>query len=243
VPFWDDEPDGYRDTKRTLGIRDKQILYDRAKGRCENPACRKRILVIEMLPGHKKAWSKGGKTTLANSVCLCYACNKKQGTDSWAVFLKKQGYEDPKVKIKRGLETLSAKQLKCLADKHHIKVKGQVVDDWGGSYTVSPTKKQYITRLSGIVTVRELGSAVKTKQRLETLSIKQLKYLAARHRIKVTGQVVDDWWDGSYTIAPTKRQYITKLSGVLTARDFNSVPKEPPKVAKRKQKKTRAPAR
>ena len=90
--FLDDD----RDTKRSLGIRDKQILYDRAKGRCENPACRKKISFVEMVPGHKKAWSEGGRTTMANSVCLCYACNKKQGKDSWTVFLKKQGYGAPK---------------------------------------------------------------------------------------------------------------------------------------------------
>ena len=90
--FLDDD----RDTRRSLGIRDKQILYDGAKGRCENPACRKKISFSEMVPGHKRAWSKGGKTTLSNSVCLCYACNKKQGTDSWAVFLRKQGYGAPK---------------------------------------------------------------------------------------------------------------------------------------------------
>jgi len=159
--FWDDD----RDTKRTLGIRDKQILYDRAKGRCENPACRKKISFVEMVPGHKKAWSEGGRTTVANSVCLCYACNKKQGKDSWAVFLRKQGYEDPKVKekqvIKQRLETLSLKQLKYLADKHHIKIKGQVVDDWGGSHTKQPTKKQYIKKLSGIVTAEDLSSVPK----------------------------------------------------------------------------------
>ena len=88
MSFWDDD----RDAKRSLGIRDKQILYDRAKGRCENPACRKKISFVEMIPGHKRAWSAGGRTTIANSVCLCYACNKKQGNDSWAVFLKKQGH-------------------------------------------------------------------------------------------------------------------------------------------------------
>jgi hypothetical protein len=163
--------DDNRDTKRTLGIRDKQILYDRAKGRCENPTCRKKISFGEMIPGHKKAWSEGGKTTLANSVCLCYACNKKQGKDSWAVFLKKQGYKDPKVKekqiIKQHLETLSLKQFKYLADKHHIKVKGQVVDNWWyGSYTKPPTKKQYITKLSGIVTAKDLGSVPKEAPKL-----------------------------------------------------------------------------
>ena len=178
--LWDDD----RDTKRSLGIRDKQILYDRAKGRCENPACRKKISFVEMVPGHKKAWSEGGRTTVANSVCLCYACNKKQGTDSWAVFLKKQGYEDPKVKerqtIKQRLETLSLKQLKYLADKHHIKVRGQAVDDWWyGSYTKSPTKKQYITKLSGIVTVKELSSVPKEAPKLAK---------------KKTRRKSDDWW-------------------------------------------------
>ena len=44
--FLDDD----RDTKRNLGIRDRQILYDRAKGRCENPACSKEISFVEMVP-------------------------------------------------------------------------------------------------------------------------------------------------------------------------------------------------
>ena len=73
--------------KRTLGIRDKQILYQRAKGKCE--ACGKKIEFSEMQTGHKTAASKGGSTTFRNSVCLCYKCNKLQGTDSWATFMKK----------------------------------------------------------------------------------------------------------------------------------------------------------
>jgi len=77
--------------RRTLGIRDKQILYARAKKHCENPVCRKKIEYSEMQVGHKTAASKGGKATLRNSVCLCYSCNKLQGTDSWATFLRKQG--------------------------------------------------------------------------------------------------------------------------------------------------------
>jgi len=75
--------------KRTLGIRDKQILYRRAKGRCE--ACRRKIDFDEMETGHKNATSKGGSATLRNSVCLCSRCNKLQGTDSWATFMKKMG--------------------------------------------------------------------------------------------------------------------------------------------------------
>ena len=78
-----------KSSKRTLGIRDKQILYHRAKGKCE--ACGKKIEFSEMLTGHKTAASKGGSTTFRNSVCLCYKCNKLQGTDSWATFMKKRG--------------------------------------------------------------------------------------------------------------------------------------------------------
>lgn len=77
--------------KRTLGIRDKQILYRRANGRCENPSCGKKIDFDEMESGHKNAASKGGSATLRNSVCLCARCNKLQGTDSWATFMRKQG--------------------------------------------------------------------------------------------------------------------------------------------------------
>lgn len=42
-----------------------------------------------MQVGHKTAYSKGGATTLANSACLCYRCNKLQGTGSLATLKKK----------------------------------------------------------------------------------------------------------------------------------------------------------
>ena len=149
--------------KRTLSIRDKQILYLRANKRCENPACGKKLDFTEMQVGHKTtAWSRGGRTTLKNSVCLCYRCNKLQGTDSWATFLKKWGVEDPKVKLKQSLETLNIKQLKLLAEKHHIQIKGQIVED---SFRKAPTKRQYINKLSGIVTEQELKSIPKETPR------------------------------------------------------------------------------
>jgi hypothetical protein len=153
------------DSKRTLGIRDKQILYRNAKKRCENPACGKKIEFDEMQVGHKTAWSRGGRTTLKNSVCLCYRCNKLQGTDSWATFLKKQGVEDPKTKMKKALQALSIKQLKYLADKHNIKVKGQVVEDFFDSYRKAPTKGQYINKLAGVVTEKEISSVPKETPR------------------------------------------------------------------------------
>lgn len=74
--------------KRTLGVTDRNILYKRAKGRCE--VCNKKIVQSDMQVGHKKAYSKGGATTLANSACLCYGCNKDQGTGSLETLKKKR---------------------------------------------------------------------------------------------------------------------------------------------------------
>jgi len=154
-----------RDSKRTLGERDRQILWIRATKRCENPACGKKIEYIDMEVGHKTAWSKGGRTTLANSKCLCPSCNKRQGNDSWAVFLKKQGTEDPdkllKSNMKASLNKLSISQLKTLAAKHNIKLKGKVVEEFFSSHTVAPTKKQYIDKLSIIVTEKEIKALPK----------------------------------------------------------------------------------
>jgi len=83
--------DNNRSSKRSVGIRDKKLLYRNAKSRCENPTCKKKIEFDEMQVGHKTAWSKGGSTTFKNSVCLCWRCNNLQGTDNWIVFLKKAG--------------------------------------------------------------------------------------------------------------------------------------------------------
>ena len=78
---------GSTSRKRTLGIRDKQILYHKVKGKCEG--CGRKIDFSEMHSAHKKAHSKGGAATLANSVCLCARCNKLQGTDTFETFKKK----------------------------------------------------------------------------------------------------------------------------------------------------------
>jgi hypothetical protein len=150
--------DDDNDSKRTLGIRDKQILYRNANKRCQNPACGKEIDFDEMQVGHKTAWSRGGRTTLKNSVCLCWRCNKLQGTDSWTTFLKKQGIENKATTMKKPLDNLSISQLKSLAQKHNIKVKGSVEENFFDSYRKSPTKKQYISKLAGVVSQEEINS-------------------------------------------------------------------------------------
>jgi hypothetical protein len=153
--------DNDRSSKRSLGIRDKKILYRNAKGRCENPACKKAIEFDEMQAGHKTAWSKGGSTTFKNSVCLCWRCNNLQGTDSWIVFLKKQGIAvaDPKAErteVKKILATKTVLQLKALAKAHGYRVAGEVVENFFNSYTKAPTKAQYINLLSAKLKLADL---------------------------------------------------------------------------------------
>jgi 5-methylcytosine-specific restriction endonuclease McrA len=75
---------------RRLGKRERDMLFMAAKGKCQNPYCKTKITEAEMQIGHKTAFSRRGNTTLKNSVCLCYRCNRLQGTDSWEKFLKKQ---------------------------------------------------------------------------------------------------------------------------------------------------------
>ena len=154
--LFDDEP-----TKRTLGIRDRKLLYRNAKGKCQNPKCNKKIEYDEMQVGHKTAASRGGRATFKNCVCLCWRCNNNQGTDSWKTFLKRQGIQDGSSDNKKALKTLSIPQLKFIAKKKYVKVKGTTYDDGWSSSTSSPTKMQYVNKLANVVSVREIETILK----------------------------------------------------------------------------------
>ena len=171
-----DDDDG-RDYRRTLGARDKQILWRNAKGRCQNPGCNRKMDFIDMEVGHKTAWSKRGSTTLGNSVCLCHTCNKLQGTDSWVTFLKKQGIEDPKAKeiksVKQSLEALTLSQLKLLAREHHVEVRGEIEEDWFTSRAIAPSKSKYVSKLSKVLTKEELTSVPKEAPKTVRKAVKK----------------------------------------------------------------------
>jgi len=90
LDIYSKEPD--RDSRRTLGNRDKQIVYLRDKKKCR--CCGKKLDLTEAQIGHNRAWSKGGSTTLSNAVLLCYRCNKLQGTETLAALKNKLGQKD-----------------------------------------------------------------------------------------------------------------------------------------------------
>ena len=145
--------------KRTLGPRQRQILWKRAGGKCE--ACDKQISYLDMQVGHKTAYSKGGSTTLRNSVCLCYTCNKLQGTDSFSTFLKKLGKSSPVNEARDVLKTLTVVQLKELAKMHKISVKGKKEEGWFRTTVKPPTKSQYISAIAKKVSLQDINSSIK----------------------------------------------------------------------------------
>ena len=153
--FWDDD----EPTRRSLGIRDKKILYDEiAKGKCQN--CGTAIKFSDMQVGHKTAYSRGGPTTLKTSVALCFGCNNKQGTDSWEVFQRKQGKTISSDKLRVILNRLSMPELKYIAKKHGVKLKGRTIE--GGileddSYQ-APSKSRYVSALVKVVSESEVKS-------------------------------------------------------------------------------------
>ena len=153
--MWDwDKP-----RKRTLGATERKILYERAGRKCE--ACGKDLNFIDMIPGHRTAYSKSGRTTLRNSVCLCNTCNVEQGTDSYSVFLRKLGKSSPSNQAKDVLKSLTVAQLKELAKIHKVTVRGKKEEDWYGITPKAPTKAQYITAISKKVSPQELTQSIK----------------------------------------------------------------------------------
>jgi hypothetical protein len=155
--FWDEET-----TKRTLGTRDRKILWERAHHKCE--ACGKVLDYTEMQVGHKIPASKGGKANLKNSVCLCWRCNNNQGTDTWNVFLKKMEKQpeiSEKVKVKEILKGLSIQKLKFLAQKYNLKVKGRTEESLWGDSRKPPSKTQYVNALAKQISVNDIDSGLK----------------------------------------------------------------------------------
>ena len=92
-----------RDSKRTLSQGDKSQLMQSAGHRCE--ACKMRG---KLTSGHIKAHSKGGKTSLKNSVALCMECNSNMRNKSYKAYMKEMGWRIPKsVTLRTGLENPS----------------------------------------------------------------------------------------------------------------------------------------
>lgn len=100
---------------------------------------------------------------MKNSVCLCYACNKLQGTDSWVTFQKKQGKSVEADPVKIRLKKLTITQLKYIAKEKDIKLKGKTEESFFSSSTIPPSKAQYVNALSKKIKEKEIDDILKNK--------------------------------------------------------------------------------
>ena len=137
----------------------KKYMGYKTEGKCY--CCRmETISVFNFEIGHNKAKAKGGSNDIENLRPICKGCNTSMGTQSIESFRAKHFSSNSSSKsnatqkkplTRDKLNDLTVKQLKYLAKKHNIIVKGNVYEDiWGTSYS-APTKKQYVNKLLGIV--------------------------------------------------------------------------------------------
>ena len=153
--LWDEEE--RRPTPRkTL----KKMVYERDKGRCR--VCGAKVDPFNFEIGHDKAHSKGGKLNLKNAILLCPTCNRSMRTLSLKQVRKKLGLpETLEEKTKKLLQKLTLRELRYLAQKHRIKVKGRVSEDWFSETKLPPSKRQYVTALAKELNETQINREIK----------------------------------------------------------------------------------
>lgn len=161
-----------RDTRRAFTQTQRNEILYQQDNKCAK--CHERLDPRATEFDHVKPWVAQGRTVTQNGAALCLKCH---GIKTHYERLKAidSNKADTKPAPALALEKLSTKQLKYLADKHGIKLRGKTVGDMLESHRQAPTKKQYITKLSGIVTNNELGAVPKeapkpVKKRKATMS-------------------------------------------------------------------------
>jgi hypothetical protein len=165
--FWDEE-------KRPTPTKAlKKIVFQRDKGICR--ICGKRVDPFDFEIGHNRAHSRGGKLTLKNAILLHPACNRSMRTLTLKQVKGALGWPDtPEEKAKKALNRLSLRELKYLAHKHRIKIKGRVSEGLFTTTRLSPSKRQYINALAKEVKENQINQELsrmpkaKSKKRRRT---------------------------------------------------------------------------
>ena len=156
----------------------RKIIYDKDRGKCY--ICGKKVDPFDFELARNIPGSRGGKYTFKNSHIAHPVCNRSQGTKTFKQFKREMGLKSEDSRTKDILKTLSIPKLKLLAQKHHIKVKGSIVEDWGGSYRNSPTKIQYVNALAKVLSEKRIES-----------ELKKIPVVKKRRKRRSSN---DDWW-------------------------------------------------
>jgi hypothetical protein len=86
-----------------------------------------------------------------------------------------------------------------------------------GTQSIESFRKKHFASSTGNPT-KGTKKAIKipvSKQRLNELTLIQLKLLAKKHKVRVNSTLWEDMWGNTTRQAPTKQQYVNKLVGVV----------------------------
>ena len=150
--FWDDKPKKRKTIPKKLL---RQAVWKRDKGICR--VCGRRVDPNDWALGHNRARSKGGKLTFKNTYVVHPLCNRSQHTLTLKETRRLIGSpETDQEKARRLLNSLTVDQLKNLAGRHGIKLRGKVVDSFLWRETQPPSKRQYVNALAKVLTSRQV---------------------------------------------------------------------------------------
>lgn len=137
-----------RDKRRAFTQTQKNEILHQQDNKCAK--CHKKLDPRAIEFDHVKGWAAQGRTVIQNGAALCPTCHTLKT------------HNDRLTNIEKGnvtsLKELSMKQLKYLAEKHGIKIRAKVISDLWESKKINPTKKQYLAKLTNVVTAQDLRS-------------------------------------------------------------------------------------
>ena len=129
----------------------------------------------------------------------CYCCRM----ETISVFNFEVGHN--KARSKGGSDQIE--NLRPICKTCNTSMATQSIESFRAKHFTSNRSKSTSTHS---VIKRKLAS----RQRLNELTLKQLKFLASKHKIKISSTVWEDILGNTTRQAPTKRQYVNKLFGI-----------------------------
>lgn len=140
--------------RRPIPRSKREKLWERSRGKCE--FCGKSLRYEDAHVAHKVAVAKGGTDSLRNLMIVHPSCNLKMGTKHPSRAWRGLGMSEPRQeRVKHYLKTLKIAQLRYLAKRNHVSVRGRVSEDWFSVSKLGPSKRQYVTSLSGVLSVED----------------------------------------------------------------------------------------
>lgn len=150
-----------RDSRRAFTITQKHEILYQQDGKCAN--CFKKLDIRVVEYDHIKAWAAKGRTITQNGAALCPNCHRLKTHHERLKAIEKPKKSDkpktmPKLLSKQELNALPVTKLREIAKNHGIKVVGTAYENilWGTTYTNPPTRRQYINKLFGLASVKDL---------------------------------------------------------------------------------------